>query len=148
MSFMQNKRLSHIPPSISSDGMIDWLEGWDDWARNSLGFERDGPYYSEDESIFVCAHLLTDPTVKVHQYMFREKDGQEIWRGDLLCENCMEWCIYELADEGLLVLLSYEEVEQAMMEGMDTRCFVLYIYLLTIMVEVSVCQSGFAGKSS
>ena len=71
-------------------------------------------------SIFICEHLLFDPTVKARRYGFRDEEGSEVWRGDLLCENCMKKDIYELAKNGILVHTSYDELLDVTMEGSDT----------------------------
>jgi len=100
----------------------------EDALRTGEGFEELGDgidvdlseKYSEDNSVFICLHLFYDPTVEVHKYVFRGKDGCEIWNGDMLCENCIERDIYELASEGLLVLMTHDELMDVKMSGMDT----------------------------
>lgn len=74
---------------------------------------------TENDSIFICEHLLFDPTVKAMRYKFQEVDGSETWRGDLLCENCIKKDVTELAKDGALVIMSYAELFDAMMEGQE-----------------------------
>ncbi len=96
------------------------VPGIDDRPESVEAFDvGPGDRYSEENSIFVCIHLLYDSTVDVCQYVFRGKDGGEIWNGDMLCENCIERDIYELAREGMLVLVSHDDLLDARMKGMD-----------------------------
>ena len=115
---MRGKKNPHLYDLLTHGDVPEVREGLDDADHGFSCDSREG--YTEDNSVFICLHLFYDPTVEVHKYVFRGKDGSEIWNGDLLCHNCMEKDIYELASEGVLVLMSHDELMDVKMKGMDT----------------------------
>ena len=83
-------------------------------------FFPDEDIYTPAESTFYCLHLWVDPIVEAYKVKFADEEGNPVWRGDILCVNCIDKNPEELAKEGLLLSLSREELMDIVMEGSNT----------------------------